>query len=107
MKKIGIIAFSCFLTFALARFISAQQPNYSQPQQNPGATQKNPAAPGQTATTEKQTATKQEIRQAQQALKDKGMWTGAVNGMTSPEWEQALRDFQMKNSLKVNGKLDN
>jgi lipid-binding SYLF domain-containing protein len=112
MKKFGIITFSCFLTFALALITPAQQSKDSQqPQQNPSSTQKSPSSTtkersGAAGATEKQTASKQEIRQAQQALKDKGMYSGSVNGQMSPEWEQALRDFQSKNNLKATGKLD-
>src|SRR5262245_47855901 len=113
MKKFGIITFSCFLAFALALITPAQQPSESQQSQpKAGSTQKSQPSttkerPGAATTTEKQTASKQEIRQAQQALKDKGMYSGPVNGASSPEWGQALRDFQSKNNLKATGKLDN
>src|SRR5215813_8057063 len=49
---------------------------------------------------------KDEIRNAQQALRDKGMYTGPVDGSMNAETQKALREFQQKNSLKVTGTLD-
>jgi lipid-binding SYLF domain-containing protein len=47
-----------------------------------------------------------EIKKAQQALKDKGMYTGAVDGTMNADFEKSIRDYQEANKLKATGKLD-
>ena len=41
------------------------------------------------------------IRQIQQALKDKGVYSGPINGVMGPETRDAIRSFQEKNNLRV------
>jgi len=95
VNKAALILFSGFLIFATAPQTSAQS-----------------TAPNQDQTTKKQTtaskgsASKDEIMKAQQALKDKGMYMGAVDGMMNADTQKALRDYQQKNNLKASGTLD-
>jgi lipid-binding SYLF domain-containing protein/peptidoglycan hydrolase-like protein with peptidoglycan-binding domain len=95
LNKLGIFIFSGFLIFAIALVSPAQS-----------------TAPDQGQTTNKQTTTtksgasKDEIRNAQQALKDKGMYTGPMDGAMSADTQKALRDYQQKNNLKVTGTLN-
>jgi len=49
---------------------------------------------------------RENVRAAQQALKDKGMDPGAVDGMMGPKTQAALRDYQKKEGLKETGRLD-
>jgi peptidoglycan hydrolase-like protein with peptidoglycan-binding domain len=46
------------------------------------------------------------IRDAQQALKDEGLYKGPINGEWSPDTEQAVAQFQKKNGLKQTAELD-
>jgi peptidoglycan hydrolase-like protein with peptidoglycan-binding domain len=47
-----------------------------------------------------------EIKKAQQALKDKGLYMGAVDGTMNADFEKSVRDYQEANKLKATGKLD-
>ena len=47
-----------------------------------------------------------DIRQAQQALMDKGFNPGPIDGKMGPQTKGALSEFQKKESLKVTGRLD-
>lgn len=51
-------------------------------------------------------AGRENVRAAQQALKDKGMDPGPVDGMMGPKTKAALRDYQKKEGLKETGRLD-
>src|SRR5262245_38661728 len=95
MAKLLNISLSGFLMLAIALAVPAQTTAPAHDQ----ATKKQ-------AVTHKGTASKEDIRNAQQALKDKGMYTGAVDGTINAETEKALRDFQEKNSLQVTGTLN-
>jgi len=117
VNKLGIILLSSFLIFSIAPAALAQAPypNQGQPSKAQGQTTKpqdqtTTTTQEQTtkkqATTQKGAATKDEIRNAQQALKDKGMYTGPVDGSMNADTRKALRDFQQKNNLKVTGTLD-
>jgi peptidoglycan hydrolase-like protein with peptidoglycan-binding domain len=46
-----------------------------------------------------------EIRQAQQALKDKGLDPGAVDGVDGPKTKSATRKFQKQQNLAPDGRL--
>src|SRR5215831_402088 len=95
VNKLGTTLLSGFLIFATALMAPAQS-----------------TTPPQNQTTKKQTtahkdsASKDDIRNAQQALKDKGMYTGPVDGAMNAETKKALRDFQQKNNLEATGKLN-
>jgi lipid-binding SYLF domain-containing protein len=54
----------------------------------------------------KMAASPDDIRKAQQAMKDKGMYDGAVDGTMNAQFEKALTDYQTQNKLQVTGKLD-
>jgi lipid-binding SYLF domain-containing protein len=54
----------------------------------------------------KMTASRDDIRKAQQALKDKGMYDGAVDGTMNAQFEKALSDYQTQNKIQATGKLD-
>jgi peptidoglycan hydrolase-like protein with peptidoglycan-binding domain len=45
------------------------------------------------------------IRQAQQALKDKGFDPGPVDGQDGPKTRDAVRRYQKKNKIVANGRL--
>ena len=47
-----------------------------------------------------------DVRQAQQALQDKGISPGPVDGLMGPQTRAALRQYQQKENLKVTGRLD-
>ena len=94
VNKIRIISLSGFLMLALSLGAPAQ--STAPPQ---GQTKK------QTVTA-KTTASKDEIRKAQQALKDKGLYTGPIDGAMNAETQKALRDFQQENNVKVTGTLN-
>jgi peptidoglycan hydrolase-like protein with peptidoglycan-binding domain len=49
---------------------------------------------------------KEQVRAVQQALKDKGHDPGEVDGVMGPKTQAALRDFQSKEGIKANGRLD-
>jgi peptidoglycan hydrolase-like protein with peptidoglycan-binding domain len=49
---------------------------------------------------------RENVRAAQQALKDKGMDPGTVDGMMGPKTQAALREYQKKEGLKETGRLD-
>jgi peptidoglycan hydrolase-like protein with peptidoglycan-binding domain len=51
-------------------------------------------------------ASRENVRAAQQALKDKGMDPGSVDGMMGPKTHAALREYQKKEGLKETGRLD-
>jgi peptidoglycan hydrolase-like protein with peptidoglycan-binding domain len=51
-------------------------------------------------------ASSEEIRQIQQALKDRGQDPGTVNGVMTPQTQQALRTFQSQQGLSATGTLD-
>ncbi|MGE5117099.1 MAG: peptidoglycan-binding domain-containing protein [Betaproteobacteria bacterium] len=46
------------------------------------------------------------IRQAQQQLSDKGLYTGQVDGVMGPKTQAALKEFQQKQGMQASGKLD-
>lgn len=47
-----------------------------------------------------------DIRQAQQALMDKGINPGPIDGKMGPQTKGALSEYQKKENLKVTGRLD-
>jgi peptidoglycan hydrolase-like protein with peptidoglycan-binding domain len=46
------------------------------------------------------------VRTAQQTLQDKGFNPGPIDGRMGPQTKAAITDFQKKENLKVNGRLD-
>jgi peptidoglycan hydrolase-like protein with peptidoglycan-binding domain len=51
-------------------------------------------------------ASSEEIQKLQQALKDRGQDPGTVNGVMTPQTQQALRSFQQQQGLDGTGTLD-
>jgi len=51
-------------------------------------------------------ASSQEIAKLQQALKDRGQDPGTINGVMTPQTQQALRAFQAQQGLNATGTLD-
>jgi len=51
-------------------------------------------------------ASSTDVKQAQQALKDQGLYHGAIDGRWGPETKQAVNEFQKKNGLKQTAQLD-
>jgi SH3 domain-containing YSC84-like protein 1 len=112
--NLGIILLSGVLTFATAP--SAFSQTSPEKSQKPATTQK--ATPEHRQDQREHAGSKSDqmhkdmsanqdhIRQAQQALKDKGMYTGTVDGKMNAQTEKALRDFQTGNNMKATGKLD-
>jgi peptidoglycan hydrolase-like protein with peptidoglycan-binding domain len=47
-----------------------------------------------------------EVRQAQELLRDQGLYHGKIDGNLGPETKQALQQFQQKNRLPVTATLD-
>jgi hypothetical protein len=47
-----------------------------------------------------------DVRSAQQALKDKGLNPGPIDGVMGPRTEAAVKEFQQKENLTVTGSLD-
>jgi len=97
-NKLAIFLFSSFLIFGGAWTVSAQSNASSQEQKTKQTTKQSSVSQG--------TASKDDIKSAQQALKDKGMYSGNVDGMMNTDTKKGLRDFQQKNNLKVTGTLD-
>jgi peptidoglycan hydrolase-like protein with peptidoglycan-binding domain len=52
------------------------------------------------------TYTVDRVRAAQQALKDKGYYSGKIDGIPGPQTRSALREFQGDNELKETGKIN-
>jgi peptidoglycan hydrolase-like protein with peptidoglycan-binding domain len=48
----------------------------------------------------------EQVKAVQQALKDKGMDPGEVDGKMGPKTQSALREYQKKEGLKESGRLD-
>jgi peptidoglycan hydrolase-like protein with peptidoglycan-binding domain len=79
----------------------AQQNQSNAPQsQNQGQSQAQPA-------NQSISASNRQIRQAQQALNNKGFKAGRADGKMGPETRQALKDFQNQQKLQATGQLDN
>ena len=95
VNTLGTTLLSGFLVFATALAAPAQSTAPTQDQ----STKKQ-------RTAHKDTTSKEDIRNAQQALKDKGIYTGAVDGTMNTETKKALSDFQKKNNLEATGTLN-
>jgi lipid-binding SYLF domain-containing protein len=106
VNKLGIILLSSFLIFSTAPAALAQSSAPTQGQTSKSTTTTHEQTTKKQVTKEKGAASKDEIRKAQQALKDKGLYNGPVDGSINAETQKALREFQQKNSLKVTGTLD-
>src|SRR5215510_12139266 len=95
VNKLGTTLLSGFLIFATAFAAPVQSTAPSQDQ----STKKH-------TTAQKDTTSKEDVRNAQQALKDKGIYTGPVDGKMNAETKKAMSDFQKKNNLEATGTLN-
>jgi peptidoglycan hydrolase-like protein with peptidoglycan-binding domain len=68
-----------------------------------GRTQTSPVTPQSSAG---MAASSEEIQKLQQALKDRGQDPGTVNGVMTPQTQEALRSFQAQQGLNATGTLD-
>jgi peptidoglycan hydrolase-like protein with peptidoglycan-binding domain len=68
-----------------------------------GRTQTGPVTPQSSAG---MAASSEEIQKLQQALKDRGQDPGTVNGVMTPQTQQALKNFQAQQGLNATGTLD-
>jgi peptidoglycan hydrolase-like protein with peptidoglycan-binding domain len=50
--------------------------------------------------------TQYDVRQAQQQLRNQGLYNGAIDGIIGPETRQALHQFQQQNGLNQTARLD-
>jgi len=87
---------------AFAQNQSGAQGQSAQGQQMPGQTQPGQAQGGMEASTPGPS----DVRQIQQALKDKGFDVGPIDGQLGPQTEQALRSFQQAQGLQATGQID-
>lgn len=55
---------------------------------------------------ESQQAAAGDVKQAQQALKDKGHDPGPIDGILGPKTQAALKAFQQANNIKATARLD-
>jgi len=46
------------------------------------------------------------VREAQQALQDKGYDVGPIDGIMGPKTQAAIREFQQKEGIESSGQLD-
>lgn len=60
------------------------------------------SSPGSSA----QSLSSDQIREVQQALKDKGHDVGAIDGMWGPQTENALKEYQQAEGMSASGELD-
>lgn len=66
-----------------------------------------PAEPKQAATMQRQSdLTNQEVREAQTALKDMGLYKGKIDGLYGRRSIDAVKEFQAKRDLRRTGALD-
>jgi peptidoglycan hydrolase-like protein with peptidoglycan-binding domain len=79
-----------------------------------GAAAKMPSAPtrqmhkmsSRSTRTSATRVSKSEVKQAQQALREQGLYRGRIDGVLGPKTKTALRNFQRKNGLPATASLD-
>ncbi|MGE0258634.1 MAG: peptidoglycan-binding domain-containing protein [Alphaproteobacteria bacterium] len=100
---IGAVA-AVALGFSMAVSAQAQTPQH---QTNSSPNMAAPAAPGsKQANAGHAISQKAQIKQAQQALKDEGLYQGKIDGKWGHESRQALMQFEKRNNLPATGRLD-
>ena len=77
-----------------------------QPDASTGAPSYQSGQAEQHGTTRHQAANTKKVRNVQQALIDQGYQVGPVDGRMGPKTREALRDFQQKQGIQANGRLD-
>jgi len=106
MKTLAIAAIGALaLPFAISVPAAAQQ-NSAKPNAPQSAQQQSQAQPMQPNEQSQENLSSNQIRQAQQALDQKGFNAGRADGKLGPETKQALQSFQQSQGLQVTGQLD-
>jgi peptidoglycan hydrolase-like protein with peptidoglycan-binding domain len=67
------------------------------------SSQQRPGSPGNQ---QAQAQSPELVKQAQQALKDKGLNAGPVDGQWGPQTQQAVKAYQQQNQIQATGELD-
>ena len=77
-----------------------------QPGQEQVRSQSGPQAGAQGAQQQPQAQSPEVVKQAQQALKEKGIDAGPVDGQWGPLTQQGVKQFQQQNQIQATGQLD-
>ena len=96
-SKIVIAAFALSATAAMANTAHKQSPAQSSMDQSTGVQASSIGDVSQDGST---------VRQAQQALKDRGYDAGKPDGIAGPQTEAAVKKFQLAQGLSGSGQLD-
>jgi len=106
MKRLALAAIGALaLPLAISLPAAAQQ-NNAKPNPPQSAQQQSQAQPMQPNNQSQANLSSSQIRQAQQALDQKGFNAGRADGKLGPETKQALQSFQQSQGLQVTGQLD-
>jgi peptidoglycan hydrolase-like protein with peptidoglycan-binding domain len=103
--KIGYFMMAGTAAFAIGTAAVAQQQG-GQQSRDPAMQQGGQESKGQQPGGAQQGMSQEMVKQAQQALKDKGHDAGPVDGMWGPQTQQAVREFQQKEGIQATGRLD-
>lgn len=76
------------------------------PSGEPKARESTGGAAGKSDTMKPGTMKSEQVKAVQQALKDKGLDPGEIDGKMGPKTQAALREYQQKEGLKATGRLD-
>ncbi|OFZ73770.1 MAG: hypothetical protein A2W04_00655 [Betaproteobacteria bacterium RBG_16_64_9] len=105
--KIGQLMVAGTAALALGTVAIAQQREQSGSQSSDQERMQQPAGSGSMQQgMMQQGMNAQTVREAQQALKDKGHDPGPIDGMWGPQTQQAVKEFQEKEKLQASGRLD-
>lgn len=106
MKTLALAAIGALaLPLAISVPAAAQQNNVK-PNAPQSAQQQSQAQPMQPNEQSQANLSSNQIRQAQQALDQKGFNAGRADGKLGPETKQALQSFQQSQGLQVTGQLN-
>jgi peptidoglycan hydrolase-like protein with peptidoglycan-binding domain len=100
--KIGQLVVAGTAALALSGVAVAQQRDQTGSQSRDQERMQQPRAAGSM----QQGMDAQTVREAQQALKDKGHDPGPIDGMWGPQTQAAVKEFQEKEKLQASGRLD-
>jgi peptidoglycan hydrolase-like protein with peptidoglycan-binding domain len=103
LKRITL-AIAAMSLAAAAGAQGMSNPASTQSSDNPASSYSSQDRQGSSATSSN--ADNSQVRQAQQALKDKGYDVGAVDGQMGPHTQSALNQFQQAQGLPQSGDLD-
>lgn len=86
--------------------MTQSQPAQSQPGQEQAKSQSARQAGAQGGQQHAQAQSPEVVKQAQQALKQKGIDAGPVDGQWGPLTQQGVKQFQQQNQIQATGQLD-